>query len=798
MKELVARNDSFIGSGLRKCSMLFAACAVFFVLSSGSGSAGAAIDPEGDSPEEPSNSIVFVVDVSMSMYDIIDQLKDALKTYVSESKPGDSVTIVTFGDSSQLHYRRTIRTEADIERLQKFCDRLPCSDEHTYIPCGLLKGVSELHERYRANPSGIHMLVLLSDGINNPPKDVEPHSAITYDTIRERYFSQFNPGKDWYITYVALKGIPDVGLAEFVRECEGNTIEIHAERYLSGTPGSRRKLLDWVISEVRIKPVITADGQVLSLGKASLPVKTKIPLYVYPVRGEPEGRCISVEPYISDRVAAKNIIAEVFPPTIVCDNKPSKAEVTLSLSGPWEREIHGALLLRPVDASIFIINPAQLLFRFEQAPRLFIGRYNPALDHTYDPIDWLAIGPIRAGEECSRKLALKLDGTVEPGELAVEATPNISLPDGVSCTAEVNLAGMFEKKAHISVTVRADEGAALAEAREFTGNLLLSSPTASVSFSQGVIPLKVFTDPRKADGEWGTRGKNYRADVRYDWKLIGLIVGIPLPFISLLALFGYVRWRAYKRKFVPAEGWLVVLEKPKDSKLENIDFKSIAEKSRKSKLTIGSDPESDIPILHESVDKRHAEIRSGREGAPAPVYIKTLGLSDVKVNYFAIDDEVKLNDRDILQIGSFQFIYSNSHLKQVVVHYRDGDVKYGIPLTWNINEDGFVLRPEGEGAEDLQMYIPFRDLKGVFFVKHFDKEIAKKMKLSNIYAKKERVVIKFKDGERMEGFTVQSYDPKAPRFFVIPRAEEGKEENNICVLVERRFTKSIEVMPRTG
>ena len=154
-----------------------------------------------------------------------------------------------------------------------------------------------------------------------------------------------------------------------------------------------------------------------------------------------------------------------------------------------------------------------------------------------------------------------------------------------------------------------------------------------------------------------------------------------------------------------------------------------------------------------------------------------------------------LSDRDIIDIGAFQFLYSNSHLKQVVVHYKDGDVKYGVPLTWNIEEPGFVLRPSGDASDELQIYIPFKELKAVFFVKDFDKEIARKIKLSVIYAQKDHVLIKCRDGEKIDGYTMKAYDPKAARFFVVPKAKEDEEENNnICILVERRFTKKIKVL----
>jgi len=117
-------------------------------------------------------------------------------------------------------------------------------------------------------------------------------------------------------------------------------------------------------------------------------------------------------------------------------------------------------------------------------------------------------------------------------------------------------------------------------------------------------------------------------------------------------------------------------------------------------------------------------------------------------------------------------------------------------MTWNIEEEGFLFRPEGRGAADLQVFIPFKDLKAVFFVKDFDKELARKIKRADIYAKKDRIAVTFRDGERIEGFTMRKFDPKAPRFLMVPKEEPDKEENNICVLVERKFTTEVTLVDK--
>jgi hypothetical protein len=678
----------------------------------------------------------------------------------------------------------------------KCCDHLSCPEEYTYITSGLRAGVRELYRFYRENPSGEHVLVLMSDGVNHPPENVDEDDVVTYDAIKESFFSNFQPGKDWYVNYVALKGIPDKVLADFVRECRGTTVEIHADKQ---SP---------IISEARIYPgpgLQVDENNTINLGSALLPIKLSIPLLIHPLRGNLEGRRIKVEPILTNIGKETQLITDATPSEIECAATPKEVQITLSIDGFWDKTLNGALWFEPIGSSIFIIHPSQLQFMFDEPPKLkvHIGYYKPALgDYSWDPIDWLALGPLEPGGTVKETLALKVDGSLPPKGLDIEVTPAIELPSGVTCTASANvrLSRFVGQEAHVSVVVEAGEDAHLPKGKMWDGNLVLSCPTASLLFSRNPVPLRVFSEKLEVGGTWRDRIRSYYRELHLgewlgeNWKWLGLVIGALSLFVGLLFGVVYRRWKAYMDKFVPAEGWLIVLEQPDGSKVENIDLRVLSEKLKKSRLSVGSAPSSDIHIPHESVDKRHAEIRSGREGMPTPVYIRGLELSDVKVNNFVEDEEVKLQDRDIIDIGAYQFIYSNSHLKQVVVHYKDGDVRYGIPLTWNIEEEGFLLRPEGKGSAELQIYIPFRDLKSVFFVKDFDKEIARRMKFSSIYAQKDHIIIEFRDGEKIDGYTVRDYDPKASRFFMVPKVEVEKEENNICILVERRFTKKIKVL----
>ncbi|MBI5116621.1 VWA domain-containing protein [Candidatus Poribacteria bacterium] len=763
----------------------------------------AAQDIWPSSEEDSRLSIVFVIDVSTSMYDILDGLKEALKEYVRELRTGDSIAIVTFGKYSKLHYRTTIRASSDVEKLLEFCDALSCPDEYTYIPHGLNTGVRELYRFFQENPNGRHMLVVMSDGRNNPPKDIDEKSVVTYDGIKNKFFSKFEPGDNWYISYVALRGASDLELADFVQtECHGNKIELHLDQ-LRGKTGAPP-----LICEARIQlgaNVRVGSDRIINFGSACVPIKVDIPLLITPLRGKPEGQPIKINPILTDALATSKLTAKVTPSEIVCGATPTKASVAFSINGEWEEEINGSLLLEPVGHTIFIVHPLQLLFKFEKPPKINVGRYNTAVKGSpWEEIDRLTLGPLKPGGKVEEKLVLRLDGGVPSEGMEIQTTPDIKLPEGIVCTssAELKLNRLLGSEAVISISAEANEGSSLPIGWKVDGNLVLKSPGGVAKFFPNPIPIRVFTSEAGENSGWAAgKGAPSRELRPWEWtkqnsRLILFGITLPALFGGSIMFFGIARWKAYMNRFLPLEGWLMVVEKPQGMNLKNIELKPLSERLKKSKLIFGSEPFSDIAIPHKSVDKQHAQVRSGREGTPAPVYIRSLGMNDVNVNGAVIDEEVKLGDRDIIKIGDVQFVYSNSPLKQVVVHYKDGDVRYGIPLTWNIEEDGFLLRPEGKGATELQMYIPFKDLKAVFFVKSFDKEIAKKIDWSSIYAKKDHLIVEFLDGEELDGYTIQDYNPNASRFFVVPGTESGKEENNICVLVERLFTRKIKVVSK--
>ncbi len=756
---------------VRVCAIPFLTAFVFLLVLFGQNTSFASSETaelEAASLEQTdSKNTVFIIDVSTSMFDIVDDLKEALKDYIGESKVGDSIAVVSFGAGAQLHYRKTINGPGDLEKILHFCDTLGCTDEFTYIPCGLNKGFEELYRLYQEKPASESLLVLMSDGINHPPDNIDKESVLTYDFIEKEFLPEFSPGKDWFITYVALKGQLDPELADFVNKCRGSVIEVGG-KLLGG------------ISEVQLQSSCPVDdGSLLDMGVACLPMRRRIPILIKPIRGRPAGKRIQVEGVIPDDPLGTRLDLTVKPAEIICPKKPQQIELELSVNGEWTEALQGTINFSPPDGMLLLIHPSHLLFRARKPPKILVGKYDKEVkDYEWNKEVYLTLGPLKkAGDSKQDTFALKLEGQLPPGKINIDAVPQIALPAGIDCLVDVDVAELIKNgMTTVSVTATAAKDLALMGNEEWDGNVSLRT-SSEVLLPENPLHLRVHSKVTHVNVKW-----------------TGLIWRIMLALLLSFVVVGLIAFAAktQQKRFVPAEGTLLILDSPKGLQLENINLKKISERVRKKRLLIGNGSSADINLLHKSVEKRHAVIRVTRKLRTTSLFIKSLGLADVAVNNKNIQEETKLSDRDIIRIGEFQFLFSNSQLKQVVVHYSDGDVKYGIPLSWNIEEKGFLLQSEKDGS--APMFVLFKDLKAVFFVKHFDKEIARKMKISSIFAQKDHLIVHFRDKENLEGYTIKEYSPEAPRFFLVPRSVADREENNICVLVERSFTDKITVL----
>jgi len=128
--------------------------------------------------------------------------------------------------------------------------------------------------------------------------------------------------------------------------------------------------------------------------------------------------------------------------------------------------------------------------------------------------------------------------------------------------------------------------------------------------------------------------------------------------------------------------------------------------------------------------------------------------------------------------------------QRLVVHTRDGKVMYGVCFALNLNQEGFKLDVVDKEGHPVGKTVPFqfRDLKAVFYVKSFDGHFDKHHVFQEWHPQGSGLVVVFEDGEVIKGHTYQAYRSDVPRFHLVP---DDAETNNVTVLVERAFLKSV-------
>jgi len=128
--------------------------------------------------------------------------------------------------------------------------------------------------------------------------------------------------------------------------------------------------------------------------------------------------------------------------------------------------------------------------------------------------------------------------------------------------------------------------------------------------------------------------------------------------------------------------------------------------------------------------------------------------------------------------------------QRLVVRYTDGRCEPGSCFALNLDDSGFNLDlVDRSGALTGQAkYVSFQDLKAVFFVKSFDGRFDKSVRYKEWTPAGAEMVVEFKDGETVRGFSFQRSTGAEPRFHLIP---SDPETNNISILVERAAVKAV-------
>ncbi len=122
--------------------------------------------------------------------------------------------------------------------------------------------------------------------------------------------------------------------------------------------------------------------------------------------------------------------------------------------------------------------------------------------------------------------------------------------------------------------------------------------------------------------------------------------------------------------------------------------------------------------------------------------------------------------------------------KKIVVHFQDGKIEKGSSYVFFPYKDRFHLTLLDQPSNQKPMEISLPQLKAIFFVKDFvgQKDHQKIKGFAGIEKSPngKKVVVQFKDGELLYGFT-QSYSANRSGFFLLPADQQGNNERVFVV-----------------
>ncbi len=145
--------------------------------------------------ERENRDLIIVIDVSVSMRDRFDGAQIEAKRLVSSAKAGDRVTLITFGGIAHLLERKRIKSPYDVARLVRMIDELEANEYSTNLPLAMERGLGQLREFYEENPEGERLLLWLSDGKNNPPREIA--DILTFQSLKQKEINRV-PDKEWF------------------------------------------------------------------------------------------------------------------------------------------------------------------------------------------------------------------------------------------------------------------------------------------------------------------------------------------------------------------------------------------------------------------------------------------------------------------------------------------------------------------------------------------------------------------------------------------------------------------------
>lgn len=756
---------------------------------------------------------VIVIDVSTSMQDIFDEVKQVSKDTVGRAEIGDNVAIITFGEQARLLERKQIRQRADVEGLLDTLDDLYPTDYATYLNRGLERGLYELRYLFEKYPDRERVLLWLSDDKDNPPDELG-QEFLTLDSLREES-TTFDPGAEWFEYDAPLSEVKNDNMVDFVTWARRTTFRVAVKE------------------------------QTVDLGSFDNGSVNKTVLLTFEPRhpGAAGLEFLAGARLINPKDPTRMVPVNLSPQRVVASGHLWQQEFNVTFKGE-PGEYNGSLSFQPVAGSSLDVNPRTVAFTAMIAPPklapdtppeavkpkpegLLASAKESGIIATEDrppgltrPDKPLGFGPLDPGKKDSKIITLFLNKETDPEGITHDLS--LELPEGVSVESKVFGKGT-RLAAEITIKVDADvrlpEQYALQEAYE--GSIRFKSAETGVEVLPVYMPIRVAfnTDrvrwgrkmlPGQDVGQIKARGMTFEelseelekkekgekdrgpvaaAFQSFYSKFRQRYVFIPVMAAIVLVIFLLLyRLRPARELFI---GELIVIKDPTGSDMKNVNLKRIGSLHDKDALIIGSGPKADVRLNHESVSATHCKITTKTSEDQTQIILHPVKGAPVKINDIEQPEKLTLSDKDLIGVGDFILLFSNPEAqREVVVHFLDGHTMRGTPVTWDISMPSFELlqgdsEDTEETSEDIKI-VDFKDLKAVFFVQAASG--GRPGIPSERVNKEDLIEVTFADGEKIEGHPLNDYSDVAERFYLLPR----EMPNIISILVDRGSVKEVE------
>jgi len=818
-----------------------------------------ALEPERG---EDKSAVVYVIDKSSSMRWIYDELKETLKEAITKSRPGDSLSVVLFGDSVTTLASYRSMNESKKKTVSRLLDAVSPDSFYTNLELAIKRGTESLYNYFKDDVADNYILVLVTDGKNNPSskntQDYSIEDALTH-------FPDFLPGKHWSLRYIVLEGQIDPELFSLVRKYGESFFDVEKIAELSGT--TQEEVVEGIINNPRVwemfgavvadqlgnvktkriyedtwttlpkdsmekfysgdaiavgpdSRVVLGFGQVGRVGlnedteirlenlqrlplKNSSTIKLRLengavwnsvgasqdslleyeiltPIAVTAVRGT----VLRVE---LDRNTLKQSIAVVkgIVETRSLEEQPVFEIFTLQ-SGTYSEIVPGKKPSPPKPI------PSEILLEWARWVKALVWR-NPFSRINFNTVyvsptmDKVVMGPLKPGGKFNQYIPLKFSEEYY-GKKAISAHVAIDLPPGVEIKTEIIDIEDNKLVKNILLSIECFPFLKYSASNAYNGQIKLTCPDSDIRFTRNSVDLEILHSP--------PRFYSLRKDISPRMRALIIATGSLLIFFGLLLIWikidtilmwkrktiNYLRDKMVKTRLIHIfrarpSGQFVLRNAPSETGQMLFDLAKVSRTTNKVILGIGTDPSNPIILSHPSVKPLHCTVWASRKMNPTRVYIEPCSDGHLAVNGEQPKNYRQLQDKDVIEIGNFQFEFVDRQTKdQVRVRMNDNTVYQGRLELWDITQNVFYMTHISGEEEEYFLAIRFGDARYVHFYRDESErsvDILPHPRRDHKFKQRKSVTVTLINGKKLKGFVDKKYQHrKSAGVFLYPPTEE--------------------------